>query len=267
MGLWDSIYSIGAVRKALWRAWYGLLTDRLRAEDVVFLNYAFETEPPMGLPLEAADERERPCAQLYHHVAAQAELAGREVLEVSCGHGGGASYLTRTFRPARYVGLDLNARGVRFCRRRHAGVGGLEFVQGDACRLPFADGSFDVVVNIEASHCYPDFEAFLAEVARVLRPGGHFLYADFRGSAAVEQWERALRSGPWRRVEGREINAEVRRGMELNTPRALALLERNLPRWTWRAGRDFAGTKGSRPHRALERGEWSYRSYLLERAG
>lgn len=266
MGLWDAVYSVGVVRKTLWRAWYGFLTSRLRDEDVLFLNYAFETEPPMGVPLAPGDEADRANAQLYHHVATQAELGGREVLEVSCGHGGGASYLARTFRPARYAGLDLNASGVRFCQRRHAGVAGLEFVAGDACRLPFADASFDVVINVEASHCYPDFAAFLAEVARVLRPGGCFLYADFRGREAVADWERALAAGPWRRVEGREINAEVRRGMELNTPRALALVERCLPVWARRPARDFAGVKGSGPHQALESGDWSYRSYRLERA-
>ncbi len=266
MGLWDAIYSVGTVRKALWRAWYGFLTARLRGEEVLFLNYAFESDPPLNVPLSPEDEAERPGVQLYHHVASLGDLGGREVLELSCGHGGGASYLTRTFRPARYVGLDLNARGVRFCQARHAKVAGLEFVQGDACRLPFADASFDVVINVEASHCYPDFGAFLAEVARVLRPGGCFLYADFRGRGAVEAWDRALRAGPWRQVQAREINSEVRRGMELNTPRALALIQRKLPPGARRSARDFAGVRGSRPHTALGNGDWSYRSYRLDRA-
>lgn len=54
----------------------------------------------MSLPLDAADERNRYCIQLYHRTAAQADLSGRRVLEVGCGNGGGASYLTRTMRPA-----------------------------------------------------------------------------------------------------------------------------------------------------------------------
>jgi fatty-acid O-methyltransferase len=57
---------------------------------------------------------------------------------------------------------------------------GLDFVQGDAQNLHFPDQSFDAVINVEGSHIYPNFERFLGEVARVLRPGGHFLYADFR---------------------------------------------------------------------------------------
>lgn len=267
MKLMDALYSIGTVRKALWRAWYAFLTRKLRDEDVLFLNYAYETDPPLGVPLGADDERDRTCIQLYHHVATQAELAGKHVLEVSCGHGGGASYLARTFRPARYVGLDLNAAGIRFCRGRHAAVPGLEFTRGDACALPFADASFDVVVNVEASHCYPDFARFLAEVARVLRPGGRFAYADFRfgDHEEIAEWARALEAAPLRRLAWRVINDEVRRGMELNTPRSLALIDRHLPGFLRGAGRDFAGVRGSRVYEALVGGTLSYRSYCFEK--
>jgi ubiquinone/menaquinone biosynthesis C-methylase UbiE len=88
---------------------------------------------------------------------------------------------SRTFRPERYTGLDLNGAGIRFCQQRHQ-IEGLIFVQGDAENLPFEPNTLDAVVNVEASHCYPDFPRFLAEVARVLKAGGHFLYADFRFS-------------------------------------------------------------------------------------
>jgi ubiquinone/menaquinone biosynthesis C-methylase UbiE len=51
-------------------------------------------------------------------------------------------------------------------------VTGLDFVHGDAESLPFSDGSFDAVINVEASHAYPRLTRFLEEVVRVLRPGG-----------------------------------------------------------------------------------------------
>ena len=44
----------------------------------------------MGLPLEPEDEQNRYGIQLYHRTATQADLSGKKVLEVSCGHGGGA---------------------------------------------------------------------------------------------------------------------------------------------------------------------------------
>jgi SAM-dependent methyltransferase len=270
MPLLDSLFSVGAIRKAIWKFWYPFLTRRLRGEEVLFLNYAFETDPPMRVPLAPADEPNRACIQLYHHVATQVDLRGKNVLEVSCGHGGGASYLARTLQPARYTGLDLNPTGIRFCEKRHR-VAGLGFVHGDAEKLPFADNTFDAVLNVEASHCYPDFPRFLTEVARVLRPGGHFLYADFRfgeGAAGNDfgAWERTLASAPLTVVQSRIINEDVRRGMELNSARSQALIRRHLPRFLHGLGRDFAGVQGSRVYNALARGELSYRSYCFAKA-
>ena len=119
MSLLERLLSIGPTRKAIWRIWYPFLTRRLQGGEVLFLNYAFETSPPVGLTLEPDDEPNRCCIQLYHHVSSQVDIRGKEVLEVSCGHGGGASWITRTMGPARYTGLDLNPTGIRFCQQRH----------------------------------------------------------------------------------------------------------------------------------------------------
>ncbi len=258
----ERLFAIGFLRKTIWRAWYPFVTLRLRDQEIVFLNYAFEEDPPMAIPLAPADEPNRGCIQLYHHVASPAVLQDKAVLEVSCGHGGGASYLTRTFRPRRYTGLDLNPAGIGFCRRRHQ-LAGLDFVRGDAERLPFADGAFDLVLNVEASHCYPSLPRFLAEVARVLRPGGHFLYADFRFEDELTLWEQELAATPLKCLQTRSINAEVLRGMEQNSARSLELIERRLPGFLHRLARDFAGVKGSRIHAALQSGGMSYRSYCF----
>lgn len=260
----DHFFSVGWIRKALWRFWYPFLTRRLRGDEVLFLNYAYEEEPPLNIPLAPADEPNRACIQLYHHVATQAPLRGKNVLEVSCGHGGGAAYLTRTFQPNSYTALDLNPTGIRFCQQRHR-IDGLTFVQGDADNLPFGRDTFDAVINVEASHCYPNFPRFLTEVARVLRPGGHFLHADFRFADGLSKWEQAINAAPLKTLHMRNINAEVLRGMDRNSPRSLDLIARNLPKFLHSLGRDFAGTKESRIYNALSRGELTYRSYCLER--
>ena len=83
MSLIDPLFSVGFLRKAIWKLWYPFLTRRLHREEVLFLNYAFETDPPLGLPLDPADEPNRACIQLYHHVATQVDLRGKLVLEVS----------------------------------------------------------------------------------------------------------------------------------------------------------------------------------------
>ncbi len=260
----DHLFSFGPIRRAVWRLWYPFLTGRLRGEDVLFLNYAYEEEPPMGIPLTPGEESHRACIQLYHHVATQVDLRGKNILEVSCGHGGGASYLTRTLRPTSYTALDLNPAGIRFCRQHHH-VDGLNFVQGDAENLPFEPGSFDAVINVEASHCYASLPGFLAEVARVVRPGGHFLYADFRFADGVAAWEKALRAAALRLIHTRNINAEVRRGLDRNSPRSQGLVARHLPGFLHSLGADFAGIQGSRIYQALQSGALSYRSYCFEK--
>jgi ubiquinone/menaquinone biosynthesis C-methylase UbiE len=260
----DHLLSVGGVRKAIWQLWYPFLTRRLRSEEVLFLNYAFETEPPMALPLNAADEPNRACIQLYHHVATQTDLHGKKILEVSCGHGGGASYLTRTLQPAHYTALDLNRTGIAFCRQRHP-LENLDFLEGDAQNLMFADHCFDAVINVEASHCYPDFPRFLREVNRVLRPGGHFLYADFRFRDSLADWDRAITGSPLQLVSSHSINAEVLRGMDANSARSEALIARHLPKFFHALGRDFAGIRGSRVYNALQDGSLAYRCYHFTR--
>jgi ubiquinone/menaquinone biosynthesis C-methylase UbiE len=218
----------------------------------------------MGIPLLPADEPYRACIQLYHHVAMQVELGGKNVLEVSCGHGGGASYLSRTLQPKSYIALDLNPAGINYCKKRHH-IDRLNFVQGDAENLPFEPNTFDAVINIEASHCYPTFPRFLAEVARVLRPGGYFLYADFRFADCQTEWEKAIATTPLKILHTRNINAQVLRGMNHNSARSQELVARHLPKFMHSLGRDFAGITGSRVHNALSSGELSYRSYCFEK--
>jgi len=263
MGLIEEILVRPKLRQKLWAWWYPFFTKRVRAQGIDFLNYAFEDAEAPRLSLTAADEPNRPNIQLYEHVRGSVDLRGLRVLEVSCGHGGGASYFARTYQPAEYVGLDLNPEAIRHCEGRHKSAG-LRFQVGDAQKLPFGDGSFDVVMNVEASHCYPDFPGFVAEVARVLRPGGRFCHADLRYRSGVDEWVAALAQHPQFRLdEMRLINPEVIRGMELNTPRYEAMVKQALPGFLHRLALDFAGVKGSRLHRDAVSGEMSYRSFKL----
>jgi ubiquinone/menaquinone biosynthesis C-methylase UbiE len=243
---------------------YRYATRRLDGDDVVFLNYGYEEDPAMDVPLSASDEPNRYSIQLYHSTATQVDLNGKRVLEVGCGHGGGASYLLRTLHPASYTGLDLNPAGIDFCRNRHK-LAGLEFRQGDAEDLPFANQSFDAVINIESSHLYPRFPRFLAEVARVLRPGGHFLYADGRTSYDIAGWEEELANAPMRMVSERGINTEVMRGMEKNLEWWQYVIDRVTPVFLRGVVRKFAPAQ--RAYEDLRSGGSSeYRMYCFAKA-
>ena len=164
-----------AVQNGLIRAVYEVVSAWDKT-GVTFLNYGYVSLDSRGssLKLRPEDEQNRLKIQLYHRVVGSIDVRGKDVLEVGCGRGGGASFVMRYLGPRTVTGLDLAALAVVFCRRRHR-VEGLTFTKGDAQNLPIPDESFDVVVNVESSHTYPSFERFLREVARVLRPGGHFL--------------------------------------------------------------------------------------------
>ena len=248
--------------KAISKYGYALLTRRIGEQDIYFLNFGYEEDPPMGIPLSPSDEPDRYSIQLYHRTAAQVDLKGKDVLEVSCGHGGAASYITRTMHPTRYVGLDYNPKGIEFCQRKHR-LPGLEFVHGDAENLPFPDESFDAVVNVEAAHLYPDYPRFLREVYRVLRPGGHFLYADLHHRNDVAKWEADMAACPLRMVAERSIDEEVVRGLRLNSPRFNELIDRALPKPFRKMARDVAPVEGGRSYEEAKRGDLSYRIFLF----
>ena len=244
---------------------YPLLT-RLSGDELLLINNGYEQDPPLALPLEPSDEPSRFCIQLYHQTATQVDLSGKRVLEVGCGHGGGAAYLTRSLGPASYTGLDLNPSAIALCRKTH-NVPGLDFVEGDAENLRFADESFDAVVNVESSHNYPHFDRFLAEVARVLRPGGHFLYTDVRYTPGVAAWEAALAHAPMRMVSERNVNAEVARGLEKTWEHYWrGLVDHHAPIFLRGLARNIVGGLSLSNARKLQNGEMSYRIYCFAKA-
>jgi ubiquinone/menaquinone biosynthesis C-methylase UbiE len=256
-----------ATADLLWRIWYPVLTRLTRRSPITFLNYGYSESDGAAPPLAVADETDRPCIQLYDSVVRPISLRGLRVLEVSCGHGGGASYVARYFKPASMHGVDRNANAINLCRRRHKAPG-LSFTVGNALALDFADGTFDAVVNVEASHCYPDVPRFLREVNRVLRPGGHFLYTDFRerepDSVVLHQ---QLQQSGLEIVLREDISPKVVRGMQLNTEKYMELIRRLVPPMLRKPAMRFAGVKGSAIYEELLSQTTVYLRYVLRKPG
>jgi ubiquinone/menaquinone biosynthesis C-methylase UbiE len=106
---------------------------------------------------------------------------GAKVLEIGCGDGGGAGIFSRAFAPGLYHGLDVDPAMVKVAARRRKGAlrdQNALFLQADAERLPYRDGAFDAAVNFGIIHHLPDWRRGVAEVARVLRPGGTFYFEE-----------------------------------------------------------------------------------------
>jgi ubiquinone/menaquinone biosynthesis C-methylase UbiE len=267
----DGVYQlfVVGVLMRLQKLLYPLVTRLTTGDEseLLLLNNGYEEDPPMALPLAASEEPSRFQIQMYHRVATQVDqdFNGRRVLEVGCGHGGGASYITRILGPTSYTGMDLNPAAIAFSQRRH-NVPGLDFVRGDAENLPFPDESFDAVINIESSHCYPGFSRFLAEVARVLRPGGHFLYSDGPHPMGIVAWQDALANAPMRMISETRINEEMARGLEKNLPHIQEAADAHTPAFLHRVIHKVVGSMVLANCRVLENDPDSYWMYSFVKA-
>lgn len=102
---------------------------------------------------------------------------GGRVLEVGCGRGVALPVLGRLLRPSRLVGLDVESGFLDEARSRLAGAGiTAELVPGDVRRMPFPDAAFDLVIDFGTCYHIGRPETALAEIARVLAPGGLFVH-------------------------------------------------------------------------------------------
>ncbi len=253
------------MKARIWKHWYRYFDRRVESRGLRFMNYGLHLPEAERPPLDPQDEDDRGSIQLYHQVLSAVDLRNARVLEVSSGRGGGADYLSRYFQTKEIVALDRTESALQFSIRSRRGQG-LRFLCGDALALPLRDESFDAVVNVEASHCYPDLAGFLSEVRRVLRPGGHFLYADFRREQACEAWRECLLGSGLTLVAEEELTDRVVQALAGSHDRKVSLIREIAPRALRRTFSQFAGTKGSVMFRAFENGRAHYVRFVLRKA-
>jgi SAM-dependent methyltransferase len=121
---------------------------------------------------------------LKRYVFAEGFCAGKRALDVACGTGYGSAHLGAV--AGSVVGVDADEGAVAYARRRYASPN-VVFELMDATRLAFADASFDAVCSFETIEHLPDRDAFLAEVVRVLAPGGVFLVSTPQAPRTIDR--------------------------------------------------------------------------------
>ncbi|MBC8163906.1 MAG: class I SAM-dependent methyltransferase, partial [Roseiflexaceae bacterium] len=147
-----------------------------------------------------------------HAVSAQigpaiAQMAGYNALVLELGVGTGRIAWPVAQAGCRVVGIDLARDMLRVAQEPQSDRGEpgereepeknssaftLQLLQGDVARLPFADHTFDAVLAVHVLHLIPDWRGALAEVARVLRPGGTFIQGrDWRDPESAAERLRA----------------------------------------------------------------------------
>jgi len=253
---------------SIWRwllkAWYDYISKKDIESEVVFMNFGYTDNDVEKLSLSRSDERNRQQIQLYYCIARFANITDKDILEVGSGRGGGADFLTRTFRPNKYIGLDLCKSAVDFSNM-YFYTSGLSFIHGNAIDIPFGDESFDVVINIESSHAYSDMDKFLSEVKRVLRRRGFALFADFRtGDDRIRLVNEIKKSGL---VTLKEIDLTdgIVEAIELDNDRRLKLIEKLIPNLLHSFAKKFAAVKDSDMYSALAEHKTSYLFFILQK--
>lgn len=250
-------------RESLFRIWYWYVNKVDKNAEVLFMNYGY-AENNQKIPLDEQNESNRYSIQLYHHLAVETEITGKDIVEIGCGRGGGLSYIAKNFSPATAKGIDLDRRAATFCNKYY-NINGLSFSQGDAQNLNLENNSYDVVINVESSHRYPDMKAFLSEVNRILRPDGHFLYTDFRYDFEMEDLKKELESSGLTVLKERLITKEVVTALEHDDERRRILIKKLAPKFLHKIALDFAGTVGSNTYNQFASQKYIYYSYVLKK--
>lgn len=139
----------------------------------------------MNNPVRAAVQRHYE-APLLERLGGRAE--GERVLEVGCGRGVGTELVLERFGADQVVAFDLDPDMVGRARRRLARFGDRARVEvGDVTAIDAAEASFDAVFDFGIVHHVPDWPKAVAEVRRVLRPGGRFYFEEVTRHA-LDRW-------------------------------------------------------------------------------
>jgi SAM-dependent methyltransferase len=132
--------------------------------------------------------------------------------------------------------------------------------------MPFDDQQFDVVINVESSHCYPHVGAFFREVKRVLRPGGHCLYADVMPMEELPERRRMLNRAGLEILQERNITSNVLASLDLGAAQRVIFEEMLASVFGLAGAREWAILPGSKTLDGMRMGTLCYVSMAL-RAG
>jgi ubiquinone/menaquinone biosynthesis C-methylase UbiE len=249
-------------RLRLWinGTFYNFLSRRASEHNIRFLNFGY---CPATVPEQ--DDFSRPKAQLYEEVVSAVSIKGSSVLEISSGLGGGAIHLTEQHQPKSYHALDLSSVAIDFCQKNNSNPD-MTFVQGNAESLPFKEEQFDVIINVEAAMNYTSLQAFVAEVKRVLRPGGYFLIADQVSDSEVKKLSDTLTPEGMNLISSRDITGNVLMAIDTLNDMTLENIRQIIPRPLQWFVKQFAALRDTAVYRRFQSRKFQYIIYCIQKS-
>jgi ubiquinone/menaquinone biosynthesis C-methylase UbiE len=130
----------------------------------------------------------RQTEQMLRHVTVQ---PGQKYLDVGCGNGAAPIYVAQTFG-LNVTGVDVDPEQIVLAQKAAQRMPHTRFMHIDGRELPFGDGQFDLVFSNKVTHHIPNWLDALAEMVRVLKPGGYLLYSDLTVPALLARLGEAI---------------------------------------------------------------------------
>lgn len=203
------------------------------------------------IELDSEDLKDQRAINLYCELLNKTDLRNKDLLEIGCGAGGGCYVASKYFFPKSVTGLDQSDRFIKRNTELYSNYN-ISFNRGDAEKLPYHNRHFDIVLNLESSHCYPSRARFLSEVIRVLKYDGLFLYADIMSRKEMEEMKQLIRNRfkiTFERNISEKVVLAIESGKKVN---------KNRSGFSGIVKRMLGATQGTLPFQGLKTGEYIY---------
>lgn len=227
------------------------------------MNYGYHS-PNLELKLQEKDEIERYPIQLYSFVVNQVDIKDKNILEVGSGRGGGASFIARYLRPSSITGIDISKDAIELCSKIYS-IPNLDFMVGDSENISFPDNSYDILINVESSHCYGDMKKFLSESYRVLKPGGFFLFCDFRTKSSIQELYDQFSISDLQFINRLDITDNIISGLDNLSSYREKHIDETVPFIFRKIFKTYAGIKGTEIYNAFSSGSMIYICAILKK--
>lgn len=253
------------VKKSKWNVFIKKMSQKDTLNSTNFMNYGFKNlSADEDINLLHDDEKNRYFIQLYDHVISKVDLYYKDILEISSGRGGGASYINRYYAPKTYTCIESSKNLVNFCNSYYSEPG-LSFINASEKKMPFENERFDFVINLGAARFYDDFPKFCNEVYRVLRKDSIFIFADIVEKRTLETVKHQLRMAGFTIEHKDDITQNIVAFIQDEQIHKYKFKKERIPGFMKKAFSTFIKSNDSDNAEALLNGTSIYMSYTLRK--
>jgi len=249
-------------KKLFWRVFYNYIGTVGRLKPARFLNHGYAEE---GVTIQdfTLMTLRKLHQDLYLHLFEQVAPDGKHVIEIGCGRGAGLALLNEQYKPAGSVGIDLSDSNIRRGKKLCKGLN-VELKRGNAEKQMFPDKTFDIVFNLESSHCYVSKRKFYENVYAILKDDGCFVYADlFWLDSLIEEMEKEFEEVGFYIEKKENITDQTFRSIEIMSFARKYFVEgSHVPK---KLLNNFVAAPGSELFESLKNGTVKYNLYVLRK--